>query len=190
MPKSSPPLLSDAQQHARQSSSITGIKCTQSSCVTANTAKSSGGWALEVLGEQVMLDRLDSWAALAQIGYVLLVSSDCSHDPFDPSGRCSYSWQVWGMFPEGVLKSDKPEEWEHYLEFPCKTKCIGGGGALWSSDCEVHSFGGETPGVTAAMPGVTAAMAGLVPAALRKVTVVQVVDNMGVKDVHPKACRC
>jgi len=135
---------------------------------------------LEVLGEQAMLVRLDSWEALAKIGYVLLVSSDCSHDPFDPSGRCSYSWQVWGMFPEGVLNSEKPEEWERYLEFPCKTKCIGGGGVLWSSDCEVHSFGGETPGVTAAM-------AGLVPVALRNVTVVQVVDNMGVKDVHPTA---
>jgi hypothetical protein len=40
-----------------------------------------------LLGEQAMLDRLDSWAALAQIGYVLLVSSDCSHDPFDHMHR-------------------------------------------------------------------------------------------------------
>jgi hypothetical protein len=41
---------------------------------------------LEVLGEQAVLDRLDTWEALADIGYALLVSSDmseCACSPFD-----------------------------------------------------------------------------------------------------------
>jgi hypothetical protein len=56
---------------------------------------------------------------------VLLVSSDCSYDPFDvrpEPGVLVLVARVWDMFPRKVLDSDDPEEWGKYLEFPCKTK--------------------------------------------------------------------